>query len=234
MSSRVLFGLFLAVVAIASVDCNSERDALNVWKHGLVDPSNALQSWNSTLPSPCTWYHITCNSENSVIRVDLGDNNLSGILVPELGILANLEYLEVYGNNLFGSIPEEIGKLKKLVSLDLYQNNLTGTIPTSLGQLSSLRFMRFYNNRLTGSIPPSLGNLTSLQILELNSNLLTGTVPVEVSNLVQSGTYLNVSDNMLQATADRSNSTSNRANYCCELLLFRINLFVALIYISLF
>ncbi|KAM1086215.1 hypothetical protein FF1_011935 [Malus domestica] len=162
MSSRVLFGLFLAVVAIASVDCNSERDALNVWKHGLVDPSNALQSWNSTLPSPCTWYHITCNSENSVIRV------------------------------------------------------------------------RFYNNRLTGSIPPSLGNLTSLQILELNSNLLTGTVPVEVSNLIQSGTYLNVSDNMLQATADRSNSTSNRANYYCELLLFRINLFVVLIYISLF
>ncbi|KAM1086214.1 hypothetical protein FF1_011935 [Malus domestica] len=148
MSSRVLFGLFLAVVAIASVDCNSERDALNVWKHGLVDPSNALQSWNSTLPSPCTW--------------------------------------------------------------------------------------RFYNNRLTGSIPPSLGNLTSLQILELNSNLLTGTVPVEVSNLIQSGTYLNVSDNMLQATADRSNSTSNRANYYCELLLFRINLFVVLIYISLF
>ncbi|KAM1438280.1 hypothetical protein ACFX13_012059 [Malus domestica] len=185
MGSRVLLVFYLAAVAIASVECYSEGDALSVWKSSLVDPNNVLQSWDPTLRNPCTWFHVTCNSENSVTRVDLGDANLSGLIVPELGILANLQYLEVFGNNLFGSIPKEIGNLTKLVSLDLYQNNLTGTIPTSLGHLPSLRFM------------------------ELNSNLLTGTIPAELLNLIRFGNLnlFNVSDNLLQGTVHRTNST---------------------------
>ncbi|RXH79943.1 hypothetical protein DVH24_041090 [Malus domestica] len=196
-------------VAIASVECYSEGDALSVWKSSLVDPNNVLQSWDPTLRNPCTWFHVTCNSENSVTRVDLGDANLSGLIVPELGILANLQYLEVFGNNLFGSIPKEIGNLTKLVSLDLYQNNLTGTIPTSLGHLPSLR--RVFSNSLTGPIPLSLGNLKSLQILELNSNLLTGTIPAELLNLIRFGNLnlFNVSDNLLQGTVHRTNSTGD-------------------------
>ncbi|XP_048427931.1 leucine-rich repeat protein 1 [Pyrus x bretschneideri] len=209
MGSRVLLVFYLAAVAIASVECNSEGDALSVWKSSLVDPNNVLQSWDPTLVNPCTWLHVTCNSENSVTRVDLGDANLSGLIVPELGILANLQYLEVFSNNLFGSIPKEIGNLTKLVSLDLYRNNLTGTIPTSLGHLRSLRFMRVFSNSLTGPIPRSLGKLKSLQILELNSNLLTGTIPAELLYLVRFGNLnlFDVSDNLLQGTVHRTNST---------------------------
>lgn len=35
----------------------------------LEDPNNVLQSWDPTLVNPCTWFHVTCNNENSVIRV---------------------------------------------------------------------------------------------------------------------------------------------------------------------
>lgn len=35
------------------------------WK----DPNNVLQSWDPTLVNPCTWFHVTCNNDNSVIRV---------------------------------------------------------------------------------------------------------------------------------------------------------------------
>ncbi|KAJ0800766.1 putative non-specific serine/threonine protein kinase [Helianthus annuus] len=57
----------------------------------LTDPNGVLQKWN--VSAPCTCYHVTCNDESSVTRIDLGNANLSGRLVPELGQLTNLEYL---------------------------------------------------------------------------------------------------------------------------------------------
>ncbi|RZB57399.1 Type IV inositol polyphosphate 5-phosphatase 3 isoform D [Glycine soja] len=68
-------------------------DALAVLKNSMSDPNNVLQSWNCTLVTPCTWFHVNCNSENSVTRVDLGNANLSGHLVPQLGQLLILECL---------------------------------------------------------------------------------------------------------------------------------------------
>lgn len=44
-------------------------DALNALKTQLGDPNNVLQSWDATLVNPCTWFHVTCNNENSVTRV---------------------------------------------------------------------------------------------------------------------------------------------------------------------
>ncbi|KAM5568310.1 hypothetical protein ABKV19_016065 [Rosa sericea] len=208
MDSRVLL-CFLFAAAISSVDCNSEGDALHFWKTKLVDPNNVLQSWDPTLVNPCTWFHVTCNSENSVTRLDLGNAGLSGPLVAELGNLTNLQYLELFENNFFGPIPSAIGHLVQLVSLDLYKNKLSGSIPQTFGHLSSLRFLRVFRNNLTGAIPSSLGNLTTLVILNLNSNKLTGALPIEVIGLVGFGklAILDVSKNLLAGTVHRSNST---------------------------
>ncbi|XP_011036145.1 PREDICTED: somatic embryogenesis receptor kinase 1-like [Populus euphratica] len=178
MASRILACLVIAV-AIATVDCNLEGDVLNSWKTQLFDPNNVLQSWDPTLANPCAWFHVTCNSNNSVTRVDLGNAGLSGPLIPELGLLANLQYLEVFRNNISGPIPTELGNLTKLVSLDLYLNKLSGPIPASLGNLGSLLFMRLHGNKLTGTIPTSVINLITigrLRILNVSSNLLSGTV----------------------------------------------------------
>ncbi|KAB5573243.1 hypothetical protein DKX38_000437 [Salix brachista] len=178
MASRILACLLFAV-AIATVDCNLEGDALYSWKTQLLDPNSVLQSWDPTLVNPCTWFHVTCNSNNSLTRVDLGNAGLSGPLIPELGLLANLQYLEVFGNNISGTIPTELGNLTKLVSLDLYHNKLSGPIPTSLGNLGSLSFMRLHGNKLTGTIPASVISLITtgrLRILNVSNNLLSGTV----------------------------------------------------------
>ena len=49
---------------------NSEGEALTAFKDSLSDPTNALQSWdNQNSVSPCTWFHVTCNPENRVVRV---------------------------------------------------------------------------------------------------------------------------------------------------------------------
>ncbi|CAL9080570.1 unnamed protein product [Musa textilis] len=156
---------------------NMEGDALHNLKTNLNDPNNVLQSWDPTLVNPCTWFHVTCNNDNSVIRVDLGNAQLSGTLVPQLGLLKNLQYLELYSNNISGTIPSDLGNLTNLVSLDLYLNSFTGEIPDSLGKLTKLRFLRLNNNSLSGHIPQSLTNITALQVLDLSNNNLSGEVP---------------------------------------------------------
>ncbi|KAL8128795.1 hypothetical protein V2J09_017950 [Rumex salicifolius] len=181
-----------------SVSGNAEGDALSALKSSLSDPNNVLTSWDATLVNPCTWFHVTCNDNNQVTRVDLGNANLSGQLVTELGSLLNLEYLELYSNNISGKIPAELGNLTNLVSLDLYQNKLSGGIPETLGKLAELWFLhlqsntslyyeicmtirRLNNNTLSGTIPMTLTNIGSLQVLDLSNNNISGTVPVNGS-----------------------------------------------------
>ncbi|XP_052623126.1 BRASSINOSTEROID INSENSITIVE 1-associated receptor kinase 1 isoform X1 [Lactuca sativa] len=153
-------------------------DVLRVLKAQLSDPTNVLQSWDPISVSPCSWYHVTCDSWNrSVTRVDLQNAGLSGQLVKQLGQLTYLRYLELYANNISGKIPEELGNLTNLMSLDLYMNQLEGGIPDTLGTLKQLRFLRLNNNSLTGTIPVSLTGIDSLQVLELSNNNLSGVVP---------------------------------------------------------
>ncbi|KAG5406482.1 hypothetical protein IGI04_012601 [Brassica rapa subsp. trilocularis] len=151
---RIFIWLILLSDLLLRAVGNSEGEALTAFKDSLSDPTNALQSWdNQNSDSPCTWFHVTCNPENRVVRVDLGNAKLSGQLVPQLGQLPNLQYLELYSNNITGEIPKELGELRELVSLDLYQNRLSGPIPSSLGKLDKLRFF-FANNNLRQP-PPS-------------------------------------------------------------------------------
>ncbi|KAF5727567.1 hypothetical protein HS088_TW22G01263 [Tripterygium wilfordii] len=160
---------------------NSEGDALYTLRRSLSDPDNVLQSWDPNLVNPCTWFHITCNQDNRVTRVDLGNSNLSGHLVPELGKLDYLQYLELYKNNIQGIVPAELGNLKSLISLDLYNNHLSGPIPPSLGKLKSLVFLRLNDNRLTGPIPRALVGISSLKVVDVSNNNLCGTIPTSGS-----------------------------------------------------
>eukprot|EP01018_Ginkgo_biloba_P002940 Gb_19245 [translate_table: standard] len=173
----LLFAVVLGFTTIPTISSNSEGDALHAFRTNLLDPDNVLQSWDPTLVNPCTWFHVTCDQNNHVTRVDLGNSNLSGHLVPELGKLEHLQYLELYKNNIRGNILEELGNLKSLISMDLYNNNLTGEIPRSLGNLKSLVFLRINNNRLTGQIPRELTLIPSLKVVDISNNNLCGTIP---------------------------------------------------------
>ncbi|XP_071741606.1 BRASSINOSTEROID INSENSITIVE 1-associated receptor kinase 1-like [Rutidosis leptorrhynchoides] len=173
----ILIWFILGFYNLSRVHGNAEGDALYTMKMQFTDPANALQTWDQVVATPCTWFHVTCNDQSSVTRIDLGGANLSGQLVPELGQLTNLMYLGLYNNEISGRIPDELGNLTKLVNLDLYQNRLNGNIPVTLGKLQKLRNLRLNNNSLTGTIPESLTNV-SLQILDLSNNLLSGVVPV--------------------------------------------------------
>ncbi|KAK4487930.1 hypothetical protein RD792_003668, partial [Penstemon davidsonii] len=169
--------------------------ALTALRNNLLDPNNVLESWDPTIADPCNWFHITCNDEG-IARIDLVNANLSGQLVPQLGQLNNLQYLELFNNNISGRIPDELGNLTNLVSLDLYLNNLNGPIPDTLSRLQRLRFLRLNNNRLSGQIPMSLTTVSTLQLLDLSNNLLTGQIPVNGS--FQLFTPISFENNRLQ------------------------------------
>ncbi|KAL3680260.1 hypothetical protein R1sor_023216 [Riccia sorocarpa] len=178
---RVWLLLLLLLHGPVYTRANNEGDALHALRQALFDPSQVLQSWDPSLVNPCTWFHVTCNTENNVVRVDLGNAMLSGNLVPQLGQLKDLQYLELYSNNISGSIPPELGNLTNLVSLDLYQNKFSGPIPEELGKLQLLRFLRLNNNSLTDQIPISLTRIGGLQVLDLSNNNLSGEVPTNGS-----------------------------------------------------
>ncbi|KAL2329428.1 hypothetical protein Fmac_017009 [Flemingia macrophylla] len=182
MKMMTLLAIFLLLSDPFGVaNANTEGDALFAFRRAVKDPNNVLQSWDPTLVDPCTWFHVTCDDDKRVTRLDLGHAKLSGHLVPELGRLQRLQFLELYKNDLIGPIPKELGDLKNLVSLGLYQNNLTGSIPTTLSNLSNIKFLRLNSNKLTGRIPRELAKLANLKILDLSENDLCGTFPTSGS-----------------------------------------------------
>uniref|UniRef100_A0A2P2QLJ3 Uncharacterized protein MANES_09G185600 n=1 Tax=Rhizophora mucronata TaxID=61149 RepID=A0A2P2QLJ3_RHIMU len=185
MAAFALFHLpvfvLLSSIFIPPAKANIEGDALYALRKAVKDPARVLESWDPTLVDPCTWFHVTCDADNRVTRLDLGNAKLSGGLVPELGKLEHLQYLELYMNDLVGLIPEELGRLKSLLSLDLYHNNLTGPIPSSLSKLSNLKFLRLNDNSLTGRIPRELTKLANLKIINVSNNDLCGTIPTSGS-----------------------------------------------------
>jgi Leucine-rich repeat (LRR) protein len=131
--------------------------------------------------------------------LDLSDNELTGSIPPEIGVLTNLTYLNLRREqypytSLTGSIPPEIGNLTNLIYLDLSWNGLTGSIPSEIGNLTNLTQLGLYGNRLTGEIPPEIWNLTNLTELNLGDNRLTGSIPPEIGNLTNL-TYLRLSSN---------------------------------------
>ena len=128
--------------------------------------------------------------------LELGGNQLSGSIPPEIGNLTNLIKLNLFGNQLSGSIPPEIGSLSNLTALYLSDNQLSGPIPPEIGNLTKLKLLWMYDNQLSGAIPPEIGSLTNLIVLYLNNNQLSGTIPTEIGNITNL-TDLNLYANQL-------------------------------------
>lgn len=164
------------------------------WKDGVLDPVDGFQESGTE----DTWYGVLVE-DDSVIEIDLVDNQLSGTLPFELGNLSNLDWLQLYGNQLTGSIPSEIGSLNNLTLLDLGINQLSGSIPKELSNLNNLQDLLLDDNQLNGTIPSELGVLNNLLTFWIDGNQLRGKIPLELRNLTNLNS-LNICNNHLYAT----------------------------------
>ena len=129
------------------------------------------------------WHGIATDDEGHVTRISLPSNDMTDSIPPQLGNLARLEVLRLYGNELTGRIPPELGKLTMIRKLSLSDNNLEGPIPSELGGLVNVKEMSLSYNQLTGPIPAEFGNLAELEVLWLFNNRLSGPMPPELGAL---------------------------------------------------
>ena len=122
----------------------------------------------------------------ALASLSLSGNDLSrGPIPPELGGLANLEFLDLAGILVVGAIPAELGNLTRLRELHMSGNKLSGGIPDELADLAELTHLDLADNGLTGSIPARLAELSSLQQLHLEGNRLSGPLPAELADLTE-------------------------------------------------
>jgi hypothetical protein len=127
----------------------------------------------------CTWYGVTCNSQNRVTSISLPNNNVTGTgLPPSIANLTFLNTLKLNGNMIMGALPTTaITGLTNLRTLDLGANKFTGSIPGSYGALPSLRNLYLDNNLLTGTLPSGL-TANNLNLIYVQNNNLSGCYPV--------------------------------------------------------
>ena len=87
----------------------------------------------------------------------LGSNKFQGTLPHDLfSRLTNLKYLHVNNNDFSGSLPTEVGLLSSLMSLELQNSNLSGSLPSELLLLENMTSLVVRNTSFSGSIPESL------------------------------------------------------------------------------
>lgn len=82
---------------------------------------NAHTNWGGPC-SVCEWGGVYCDGNGRVVGLNLGANNMTGPLPPEIGDLDQLQYLYLYENNLSGSLPSTIGNLYNLTDLQLWKS----------------------------------------------------------------------------------------------------------------
>lgn len=149
---------------------DSEMDALTaLYNSTNGDSWTDNTNWNSDAPVE-SWYGVTTavfNGVRHIKRLNLGGNNLTGYLPPEIGDFPELTNLLLWANQLTGNIPPEIGNLTNLVEMDLAPNTFSGSIPVEIGNLVNLEILWLNQNGLSGNIPSSFQNLVNLRELYL-------------------------------------------------------------------
>ena len=111
------------------------------------------------------------------------NNNLSGSLPSELGLLTDEEVLRLGGNSIVGSIPSELGLMTNLRSLFLENNQLGGEIPFQLGFMTSLEHLSLDRNSLTGGIPNTFCSEELSKIQDLSSDCREPTLICKCCNI---------------------------------------------------
>ncbi|KQJ96961.1 hypothetical protein BRADI_3g27973v3 [Brachypodium distachyon] len=181
---------------------------------------------------------VSLGNASAMHLINLGENNLVGLMPANLGVLRDLAHLSLSvnmlhvqvanlsrelvwlsfeDNRISGTIPSGISKLAGLATLRFQVNNFSGAIPESVGLLTNMVDFLVFGNRLTGTIPLLLGNLTKLTQLELSENQLVGEVPPSLAGC-RSLAYLSVVGNRLTGTIPPRIFTIRAMSYILNML----------------
>ncbi|XP_026437121.1 LRR receptor-like serine/threonine-protein kinase GSO2 [Papaver somniferum] len=123
---------------------------------------------------------MCANTHNSMMHLDLSNNELLETIPSSLQYCNSLISLNLAMNSLTGNIPHELERMKNLKTVLLDGNALNGTFPTFIQQLQDLEVLNLGNNKFGGSIPNFIG---TLKIVVLRSNEFSGSIPEEITRV---------------------------------------------------
>ncbi|KAF6147217.1 hypothetical protein GIB67_039347 [Kingdonia uniflora] len=168
--------------------------------------------------------------------VQLSENQLSGEIPKEIGLMQNMSLIHVGMNNLSGELPAEIGQLP-LGVLNVSHNSFSGEIPCELGRLKCLQILDLSVNNFSGVFPTSLDNITDLNKFNVSYNpLLSGVVPMTGQlatfdydsflgdPLLINGAYKNDTNSSSSSIPKPSERTKNKNSVASFLVFFTLTI----------
>jgi len=154
--------IVLLVCSIALVE--SQTLVLNEY-YALLNLTTAI-GHNFCFSSDCTdcsnWGDVDCSGGSSVLNLRWTGGYFGGTISSYVGLLSQIQSLNLNNNALGGIIPSEIGLLSQLQQLNLQENDLSGKIPSQIGLLSNLDALILSRNHLTGEIPFQIQSIPGL------------------------------------------------------------------------
>lgn len=118
--------------------------------------------------------------------IDYRDEDYTGTIPSQFGLLINLEDISLEGLSLTGSLPTEIGQWQSLTGCDFRNMDITGSLPSELGEILATEDVYLGESSLRGALPSQFGKWESA-----SSNMyfryasFSGELPTELGRLVQ-------------------------------------------------
>ncbi|KAA0046255.1 receptor protein kinase TMK1 [Cucumis melo var. makuwa] len=169
----LILAIFSIFHSVEPQELSPDAPAMAALKKSL-NPTESL-GWSD--PNPCKWNHVLCSDDNRVTRIQIGRQNLQGMLPSNIQNLTALERLELQWNKISGPLPSLSG-LASLQVLLLSGNQFTSIPADFFAGMTSLQAVEIDENPFSAwEIPASLRNASTLQNFSANSANVTGRIP---------------------------------------------------------
>jgi len=168
-------GQLLQRFALATLHYATTRSNTTQWQWDMApEVRNAAKNrgnWLNPKIHECGWYGVACTSgvpllsSKTVIRLELGFLALDGLLPRDIGLLTQLQELDVHGCDLQGVLPHKmLLGLGRLEYLRLHMNGFFGAIHKEIVGLKSLKQLIGFGNYLGTSVTCVLSSMPKLEI----------------------------------------------------------------------
>ncbi|CAK7347500.1 unnamed protein product [Dovyalis caffra] len=114
-----------------------------------------------------------------ILYLTLANNKFIGPIPSGIfKAFSSLSEVLLLNNQLTGCLPYEVGLLKEAIVFDAGNNKLTGPLPIALSCLEKVEQLNFAGNQLFGMVPEMVCELKNLMNFSLSNNYFTAAGPL--------------------------------------------------------